>query len=144
MPNAVHILHLQNNAFHIRWRWAMICLNCWSPEFIINNLQRQHDAHRQNEQREQVSQWRKQKFTSSHMSGGKSECGWRGVYFYESWESTRVVLRWEACQHNSRKHPSHPTLPNFSQLLQIHPEQAHRWVEEMEEKEDGDLCLLLK
>ena len=40
-------------------------------------------------------------------------------------ESTRVVLgcvlRWEACQHNSRKHPSHPTLPNFSQLRQRHP-----------------------
>lgn len=31
------------------------------------------------------------------------------------------VLRWEACQHNSRKHPSHPTLPNFSQLRQRHP-----------------------
>lgn len=40
-------------------------------------------------------------------------------------ESTRVVLgcvlRWEACQHNSRKHPSHPTLPNFSQLRQRQP-----------------------
>lgn len=68
------------------WTIAMVIINLmvrrWRSDSLLKTCQ--HDAHRQNEQRQRGSQLRKPKITSWHMSEGKSEQGRRRARFYES------------------------------------------------------------